>query len=154
MPRLLPCPSCGRHIRVVERECRFCGRVQATVTAPSRLTIALLGLSLAACTGADKEPPAKSSGTPSEIKEEATAPPIDPEVPSPEPGPEPAQPEPAAGETSGAEPGETGSVGTTDGSSVDEPMVEPKPKPTTKYGGPRPTKKYGAPPPPDKDPFP
>ena len=149
MARLLPCSSCGRHVRTVERECPFCGRVLATVAAPSRLGVALLGLSFAACSSGTEAPAKKANEAPSEKQ-------------APELTPEPAQPEPAQPEpdtevaaTTSAEPTEAGSAGTTDGSSAsDQPSTEPKPVPKPKYGAPRPTKKYGAPPPPPlEDPF-
>jgi hypothetical protein len=149
MPRLLPCPSCGRHVRVTQPTCPFCGSARAPAPAPARLTVALLGLCLAACT---TNPDAPS-------KPDKQAPETPPQTTAPEPAPEQAEPpiEPAgetgaAAETTGAEPaGETGSVGTDEGAAVEEtpPIVDPKPKPKQKYGAPRPEKKYGAPPKPD-----
>jgi hypothetical protein len=140
MPRLLLCPSCGRHVRATERECPFCGRVDVTVTAPARLSVALLGLSLVACSSGEV---AKPDGTPS--KSETPK----PEVQEPEVQPEPeVDPEPEPKELIDPEPPDAiDNVGTNDGT-VADPLPNQVP-PTTKYGGPRPAKKYGGPPSPD-----
>lgn len=117
-----------------------------TVSAPARLTIALLGLSLAACTSG-KETRAKPEGTPSKSE----APEVTPDAPKPVDEPttaiEPPEP-PIEPPIEPPPPDEVDNVGTTDGSTV-----EPKPALKTKYGGPRPAKKYGAPPTPSDGPF-
>ncbi|MFO7563922.1 MAG: hypothetical protein R6X02_14845 [Enhygromyxa sp.] len=156
MLRLLPCPSCGRHVRASERECPFCGHAEVTVTAPSRWSVALLGLCLAACSSSKDAPaqtgaPSKSE-TPEVAPEPAEPEPAEAEQPEAE-QPEAEQPEPEAPSEAGP-PDEAGSVGTTDGSTTNEsePATKPKPVPKPKYGAPRPPNKYGAPPKP-MDPF-
>lgn len=153
MPRLSPCPACGRHVRVSEPACPFCGSARATAAAPARLTVALVGLCLAACTPSNDAPtkPGNQNPEPDTAPVEpvdTAAPEVDP-TPEPEPTPEPTPMD----ETTGAEPGETGSVGTDDGSEVEEePVAKPKygaPRPKQKYGAPRPKPKYGAAPLPD-----
>ena len=138
--------------------CPFCGHVPplATVTAPTRLSVALLGLCLAACTGTAEAPkpnevepqPAGTSATPQadDVVKPTTA--IEPEPTPPE--------LPAADET--GETGETGettsdqvpevegSQGTTDGSSTKPAIKQPKPDP-------RPAKTYGGPPKPGLEPL-
>jgi hypothetical protein len=145
---------------VVERECPFCASVLATVAAPSRLTVALLGLCLAACSTSKEPPPSKGGDkSPKEEQPSDVTPTPEPAPEPAEPEPEPAEPEPAQPElgepdpvaTTGAAPEENGNVGTNDGSTADPP--KPPPEPVPKYGGPRPKKKYGAPPPMPDEPF-
>jgi hypothetical protein len=151
MSRLMPCLACGRHVRVTERECRFCGHISAVSLAPARFSAALLGLGLAACTSGVT--PAQPDPASVDVAEPKPAP-----EPEPEPAPEPATPEPEpepeqAGETgSDPAPAETDNVGTTDGSSAaDEPVTQPRPIPKPKYGAPRPAMKYGGPPKPSPE---
>lgn len=155
MSRLLPCPSCGRHVRASERECPFCGHAEVTVTAPSRWSVALLGLCLAACSSS-KEAPAQN-GAPSKSETPEVAPePAEAELPEAEAAEvKAAEVEAAEAEAAEAEapseagpPDEAGSVGTSDGSTTNEsePATKPKPVPKPKYGAPRPPTKYGAPP--------
>ena len=161
MSRLLPCPSCGRHVRVAERECPFCSRVLAIAAAPSRLTVVLLGLCFAACSTGTEAPAGAGERNEQPADAKSTAQPEPEPQPEPElqpqPQPNPVEPQPeaeAVGETTSAVLEEAGSAGTTDGSSATADPVEPKPPPKPMYGLSRPKKKYGAPPkPPKEDPF-
>ena len=156
MTRLMPCPACGRHVRVSERDCPFCGRRNLSVSAPARLSIALVGMSLVACAGNKDE---------SKAADEKVAPDQDPAAgdeeakPEPEPEVQP-EPEPEPDETTVAPAREdsTGSEGTDTGDTPElaEEPEDDKPEMKTKYGAPRPKprprpkKKYGAPPPIDR----
>ncbi len=172
MPRLMPCPSCGRHLRTVETRCPFCGSTELTTPPPAgRGAALLLGLAMTACTGTGAE---QDTGTPKPAAGEGEAEvPTDSAAPTDGPsgdteGSEPAPTgtsglevpgttgeEPADG-TTGAEPadGTTGEGAADDGATTEEPpTTKPKPeKMKTKYGGPRPPakKKYGGPRPQDE----
>lgn len=171
MPRLMPCPSCGRHLRTVEPRCPFCGAGELTTGAAGwKLGVVLLGLGITGCTGGSAE---QDADKPNEVE---TAPPPKPdEEAAAQPEPTDTTP-PAAGETGAAEPegttgepdedapattappadGTSGDGAADDGASTDEPTtptVKPDKK-KTKYGGPRPPakKKYGGPRPPKDGP--
>lgn len=167
MARLIPCSSCGRHVRSVEASCPFCGRVGLVTpaAAPGRLSAVLLGLCLAACAGkGDKDDAGKTekADTAQAEADEAEADTaqaeggqaegaddgaeVDPDEPDPRPTEKYGAPPPM--DTGPMEEDEPKPTGTDDGAVADPPEVKEE-KMKTKYGAPRPrpAKKYGAPPP-------
>ena len=151
MSRLHPCPACGRHVRLGDGRCPFCATSLAITAGPSRLSLALLGLCLTACTsGKDAGTQPASTGQVQEPAPTTSAPAqtsAAPEIAPPEiEGPVEGGEEPAdTGKTTSDEPSTGGEVeGTDSGDTAEDPppiVKDPKPKP--KYGAPRPATKYG-----------
>jgi hypothetical protein len=144
MPRLLPCPTCGSHVRVTEVKCPFCGGLRSTTLAPGLLTIALLGLSLVGCTTKQKQerpaPDARADaddGADPRTAERDDPPAADRELAT--------AGQPDEREVTGNDEADAGAdvEGVRE---ADETRMKPM------YGGPRPRPKYGAPrPKPDLD---
>ncbi|MCZ7684002.1 MAG: hypothetical protein M5U28_36620 [Sandaracinaceae bacterium] len=113
MSELAPCTGCGRHVRLDDPACPFCGgtarqrarppRVARSVT---RAAIFYLGATLAGCDGSTEPEPEESIVQPYGAPPDPQPP--EPEPPEPEPEQEPAPGEPT--EPAQAEPGLDDSV--------------------------------------------
>lgn len=154
MTRFRPCPVCGKHIRLTESACPFCGR--PTSTAAPSFGAVLLGLSLAACASTTDKSRDDSSALdePSENIPESAKPSIPAVVP---------ESTPTDRETPSAETTPASTETMTSGNEASDAgqAIEPKPTPDhveepakPMYGAPRPPTKYGGPPRPPKAPHP
>lgn len=84
MTSFIPCPSCGRHVRVSADACPFCVTALGTTSAPVRLAFALsLGLAISGCggeeEGADTGVSATEGGTASSDPTGTSAGAVDPD---------------------------------------------------------------------------
>jgi hypothetical protein len=136
--RLVPCPSCQRHVLIASTDCPFCG-VAFGALASGRLARRALG----AAVGAMSVGAFLAACGPSQTNNPPQTPPQDPpQTPPPDPVEEPApepQPEPVPSVEPSAEP-QPEPVPETDDDDDDRPRpkygMPPPPRPAMKYGMP------------------